>query len=190
MRKEERKIYIGGDLLRKPNKLMREWEAEYLKQNGFTEDNYYNPVANKSINDKEANKDVQNLCDRIVEHDCNAIKWANTTIFDVTFPTEGTLVEIGYVQALNEINDTLSHILNDDVSDSTKLHKIRNLIKVQIPKKEVFFQCNDIRRVDAPEVGDFRSWSINQYLYGVVRQQTNNKGFQDFETIVEELINE
>lgn len=189
MKNQDMRLYLAGDMLLKASQLLRAEEKRLLQEKGLA-DNLYNPM-DAEFNDKEKNKNNSLLCDAIVMGDTNAIEWSNRVIIEPTSNALGTTVELGQVFAYNKMNDYIRNILDDEsLRETDKLAKLRKMIDVDIPKKTVYAQYNDVRRHDAPECGDFRSWGVNQYVYGVVRALTDNRGFQEFEEIVENLVDE
>lgn len=189
MKKQDIRAYLAGDMLMKGSQLLRAEEKRILQEKGLG-NNLYNPM-DAEFNDKEKNKNNSLLCDAIVAGDTRAIEWSNRVIIEPTSSALGTTVELGQIFAYNKMNDYIREVLdNEALSDVDKLSSLRNMIDVDIPKKVVYAQYNDVRRHDAPETGDFRSWGVNQYVYGVVRALTDNRGFQEFEEIVESLVSE
>ncbi len=55
-------------------------------------------------------------------------------------------------------------------------------------KKKYFFLYDDIRRTTLEEIGDRRSWSINQYLHGAILELSNGRGIlNSLDELKEEL---
>lgn len=151
-------IYVGGDMLSIANQHEHENEVHQLQSLGF---NVYAPQNDKKINDKQNQTEDSNnhLAEKIVAHDTHGMEQADILIFEVSNNNVGTTVEIG--QCLTLSIDT-------------------------IKSKKFFFHSYDIRRTNIPEVGDRRSWSINQYLYGAIKY-LNPKGIQDWDDILNDL---
>lgn len=186
VRKKEEKIYLAGDLLKKGSIILREQEAKELRLLGY---DIYSPTEDKSINDKQ-NQTVESnnsLAEKIVKNDTNGIIESDIIIIEPHENALGTMVELGQLKGMKDafmlITDWLME--HDDVSGDLFLQYMEEFF----PKfrKKVYTHVEDIRRTDIPEVGDRRSWGINQYVYGACLDLTNGKGLYDWEEIIEEL---
>ena len=154
-------IYNGGDMLSIANQKMHRQENEQLRKLGFK---VYSPQDDKTINDK-SNQTVESnnsLAEKIFDRDTKGMEKADIIIFEVSNNNVGTTTEIGQ-WAMQE--------------------------RIQPTSKRYFFHSYDIRRTSIPEVGDRRSWSINQYLYGAILS-LNSKGIMDWPEIIKELRSE
>ena len=80
-------------------------------------------------------------------------------------------------------------IVASDNNDSQAINRLAIELHLLIKKldKKVYPHLEDIRRTNIPECGDRRSWSVNQYVYGVCLDLTDGKGFYEWEEILEEL---
>ncbi|OKL46704.1 nucleoside 2-deoxyribosyltransferase [Boudabousia marimammalium] len=150
--------YVAGNIMTYGNQCELARVEEILTEAGV---DFYSPRLNKSINDKKAVTVEANngLAERIVKADTDRIRQADIIVVIVDQGGIGTLVEIGQIFEMVSRGD----------------------------KKRVFFTCSDIRRTDLPEQGDRRSFSLNQYLYGVILALTDGKGIQELDEIKEEL---
>lgn len=151
-------VYNGGDMLSTANQKMHRQENEQLRKLGFK---VYSPQDDKTINDK-SNQTVESnnsLAEKIFKRDTEGMDQSDIIIFEVSNNSVGTTTEIGQWAMINLILNT---------------------------GKRFFFHSYDIRRTNIPEVGDRRSWSINQYLYGAILS-LNPKGIQDWNDIIQEL---
>ena len=151
-------IYNGGDMLSTANQKMHRQENEQLRKLGFK---VYSPQDDKTINDK-SNQTVESnnsLAEKIFDRDTAGMEQADIIIFEVSNGNVGTTCEIGQ-WAMQE--------------------------RVQPTGKKYYFHSYDIRRTDIPEIGDRRSWSINQYLYGAILS-LNSQGIQSWNSIINEL---
>lgn len=152
-------IYNGGDMLSVANQAAHAEENRQLKQLGFQ---VYSPQDDKTINDK-TNQTVESnnsLAEKIFDRDTKGMEKADIIIFEVANTNVGTTTEIGQWAMKNQ---------------STALDKF------------FFFHSYDIRRTSIPEIGDRRSWSINQYLYGAILS-LNPNGIENWNTIINKLI--
>ena len=115
---------------------------------------FYSARLNAEINDKNAQTVESNnkLAERIVAQDTAQIDKADIFIINYKPYAIGTTVEIG------QIYEHWRH--NKDI--------------------KVIAIYDDIRRTELPEVGDRRSFSVNQYVYGIILAMTKGKGFISF----------
>lgn len=151
-------IYNGGDMLSVANQAKHAIENQRLKKLGFQ---VYSPQDDKTINDK-SNQTVESnnsLAEKIFDRDTRGMEQADIIIFEVANNNVGTTTEIGQWAMQERINPT---------------------------GKRYYFHSYDIRRTSIPEVGDRRSWSINQYLYGAILS-LNPKGIMEWKDIIEDL---
>lgn len=151
-------IYNGGDMLSLANQAKHAEENRQLRDLGFQ---VYSPQDDKAINDK-ANQTVESnnsLAEKIFDRDTRGMEQADIIIFEVSNNNVGTTTEIGQWAMQERIKPT---------------------------GKRYYFHSYDIRRTNIPEVGDRRSWSINQYLYGAILS-LNSSGIMSWEDIIKEL---
>lgn len=151
-------IYNGGDMLSLANQLMHSEENEQLRKLGYE---VYSPQDDKTINDK-TNQSVESnnsLAEKIFDRDTKGMEKADIIIFEVSNDNVGTTCEIGQWAQQERIRPT---------------------------GKRYYFHSYDIRRTNIPEIGDRRSWSINQYLYGAILS-LNPKGIMNWEDIIAAL---
>ena len=151
-------IYNGGDMLSTANQAAHAIENDTLRKLGFQ---VYSPQDDKMINDK-SNQTVESnnsLAEKIFDRDTKGMEQADIIIFEVSNNNVGTTCEIGQ-WAMQE--------------------------RVKPTSKRYYFHSYDIRRTNIPEVGDRRSWSINQYLYGAILS-LNSQGIQSWNSIINEL---
>lgn len=151
-------IYNGGDMLSLANQAKHAEENRQLRDLGFQ---VYSPQDDKAINDK-TNQTVESnnsLAEKIFDRDTKGMEQADIIIFEVSNNNVGTTTEIGQWAMQERVNPT---------------------------GKRYYFHSYDIRRTSIPEVGDRRSWSINQYLYGAILS-LNQHGIMEWEDIISEL---
>lgn len=151
-------VYVAGDIMSYGSQCELERITDILDELGI---DYYSPIKNKSINDKQnvSVEENNSLAERIVYEDTLRLEKAGVIVFNVKEHAIGTLVEIGQVLGMMNMG----------------------------AEKRCFFLCDDIRRTAIPEIGDRRSWSVNQYLYGAVLKMSDGRGFQTVDEIREEL---
>ena len=189
---EEKMVYIAGDMLKKGSILLREQEARELREIGYK---VYSPIEDKSINDKsnQSKHSNANLAERIVRNDTKGILQSDIIVIEPQDNALGTMVELGQIKGYKDssrmIQDLISEIVEDRSIDFEeticRLERLASMLD-----KEVYPHYEDIRRTSIPEQGDRRSWSVNQYVYGVCLDLTDGKGFYEWEEILEELKHE
>ncbi|MDD7465458.1 MAG: nucleoside 2-deoxyribosyltransferase [Actinomycetaceae bacterium] len=155
-------VYIAGDIMSTGSQHELSVIEDVVKDLGLE---YYSPIKNKGINDKKnvTVKENNALAERILREDTERLKRADLVIFNVKEFAIGTLVELGQVLEMMEHD----------------------------PAKRCVFLYDDIRRTTLPEIGDRRSWSINQYLYGAVLKMSGGRGFvepNELRGVLEEIV--
>ena len=185
-------IYLAGDMLKKGSILLREQEAKELRELGHK---IYSPIEDKSINDKTNQTEESNngLAERIVRNDTRGILNSDIIVIEAHENALGTMVELGqikgYKDCARELKSILDRVVKSECDDSQAVNRLAMELHLLIKKydKKVYTHLEDIRRTDIPETGDRRSWSINQYVYGVCLDLTDGKGLYEWEEILEEL---
>ena len=185
-------IYLAGDMLKKGSILLREQEAKELRELGHK---IYSPIEDKSINDKTNQTEESNngLAERIVINDTRGILNSDVIVIEPHENALGTMVELGqikgYKDCARELKFILDRVVKSECDDSQAVNRLAMELHFLIKKydKKVYPHLEDIRRTNIPEVGDRRSWSINQYVYGVCLDLTDGKGLYEWEEILEEL---
>ena len=173
-------LYIGGHMLNLGSQMQRAMERENAEEIGVK---LYNPMDNKDINDKQANKNDTGLAERIVLADTNAILYSDVIMIEPDPAALGTITELGQVYMFNMLYDVIHEITeNEELSAEEKLKLIDEYF-TDHPRKLVLPHMQDVRRHDAPEVGDRRSWGCNAYVYGVCLDLTDGKGFYEYDEI-------
>ena len=181
------KTYLAGHMLDAGAVMRREWEAEQLRKAGA---NLHVPHEDKSINDK-ANAVQEGLAERIVGNDTKGIIDSDIIVIDAHENGKGTLVELGQIKGMRDMADiVLSSVLdvtNGVLSERDALDLIQADVESVLEKK-VFAHNTDIRRANSqPQSGDRREYGPNQYVYGTVLDLTEDKGFYDWDEIIEEV---
>ena len=185
-------IYLAGDMLKKGSILLREQEAKELRELGHK---IYSPIEDKSINDKTNQTEESNngLAERIVRNDTRGILNSDIIVIEPHENALGTMVELGqikgYKDCARELKSILDKVVKSECDDSQAVNRLAMELHFLIKKydKKVYPHLEDIRRTNIPESGDRRSWSINQYVYGVCLDLTDGKGLYEWEEILEEL---
>lgn len=189
-------IYLAGDMLKKGSILLREQEAQQLRDKGYK---IYSPIEDKEINDK-ANQTKQSndgLAERIVEKDTSGILTSDIIVIEPHENALGTMVELGQIKGYKDsalfirelIDSIMEHKHKNDMTDRVTLRAMVRLLTslANVLDKEVYPHIEDIRRTDIPEQGDRRSYGINQYVYGTCLNITDGKGLYEWDEILEIL---
>ena len=188
--KKEKMVYIGGDLLKRGSIMLRNQESKEIRELGYK---VYSPIEDKSINDKSNQTEESNngLAEKIVDNDTKGILDSDIIIIEPHENALGTMVELGqikgYKDAARDIDYILLNVQGIDKEDAADYMYDEFLKLINKYDKKVYPHLEDIRRTNILEVGDRRSWSINQYVYGTVLDLTDGKGFYEWEEIIKEL---
>lgn len=194
---KDKKIYLGGDLLSTPMVEYRNKQRDEL--NGIIGIEAYSPSDDKSINDKS--KAVQEgLAERILNNDYNAMLECDIFTFDILNHATGTISELSILLGMKRqaqiIIDKSKEILDINYSDvegniTEVAETLEDEIKEQqkIINKPVFIYSSDIREGNGHTYDDpYRTEvAFNQFLYGVILELTNGKGFMSWEEVKKEL---
>ena len=180
------KVYVAGDMLNVGSQLQRKMESEELAKLGIEK---YVPHENKSINDKQATKGQDDLAERIVKADTEAILEATHVMIEPMPHALGTCVELGQIYQHNLLMNKLWEVLYDSDSELDFAMRVIEIMD-KYPVKKVYPHMQDIRRHDEPRVGDRREWGCNAYVYGTVLDLTDGKGFYEYPEIYQELEDE
>ncbi|WP_077297432.1 nucleoside 2-deoxyribosyltransferase [Virgibacillus pantothenticus] len=177
------RVYLAGDMLKRGSQLLREQERNRLAQ--IPGISVHNPADDEEINDKSRSPRAED----IFRKDTEAILESDVVIFDADDDSVGTTTEIGQVWGVNYMHRRLTAaLINSDGTDADFGKRVRELLQ-EIPFKETYWQCTDIRNVpNVDERGLRRSYSLNQYLYGCLLDLAGDSS--TFDEIVVELSDE
>lgn len=183
MTKLKTRVYLAGDMLKRGSQLLREQERSQLAS--LPGIHVHNPADDEEINDKSRSP----LAEDIFRKDTQAILESDVVIFDADDDSVGTTAEIGQVWGVNYMHAKLTNeLINSDGTDADFGKRVRKLMQ-EIPYKEVYWQCTDVRNVpNVHECGLRRSYSLNQYLYGCLLDLAGDAS--EFNEIVAELKSE
>lgn len=181
------KIYCAGHCLTRGSQMQRAIEKEELAQ-ASPNATFYNPMENKTINDKANLDNNEGLAEKIVKADTDAIMWSDTVVLEPLPEACGTMVELGQLLGMKDVSEQILRILgNEDMTDLQKLQIIDKAVNTHLNRK-VYPHYEDIRRFKGvTESEDRRSLGINQYIYGACLKLTDGKGFYEWEEILAEI---
>lgn len=186
-----KKLYLGGDLLKKGSRLLRIQEAEQLESIGHYD--VYNPMANKSINDK-AVLPVAGLAEKIVKADTERLLESDIVVIEPQNDAIGTCVEVGqllgYKQLADEILKLYANCPDSSPADQL-LCEVVTLCQKQTNRK-VYPHYEDIRLEGDTGNGYRSTVGINAYVSGACIDLANDPvnapdGFYSWNQIINEL---
>lgn len=174
---KELKVYLGGDLLSVP---MQDYRAKQRDEiDGIVGIKCYSPSDDKSINDK-SNAVQEGLAERILRNDYNAMMECDVFTFDILNHATGTISELSILLGMKrEAEKLLDYDLTPEL-----LNYVEDILR-----KPVFIYSSDIREGNGHTYDDpYRTEvSFNQFLYGVILEITDGKGFMSWEEVLKRL---
>ena len=165
--------YLGGDIMTHGSNLARQYEYDKFIEASIPVD-IYSPVMNKSINDKSSMTEEENnhLAEKIVEADVERLWNSDFTVLSTEQSAIGTMCEMGILYGWKYMADKLLDIFyNDNLSEEEARHKVMEEI-IRIADKKNYAHYFDIRTNHLNEKDWRRSFSINQFLYGIILAAT------------------
>jgi len=169
--------YLGGDIMTRGSNLARQEEYDKFLEAGIPGE-VYSPVQNKSINDKSNMTEEENNClaEKIVAADVERLWNSDYTVMCPEQSAIGTMCEMGILygwkymtEKLLDLGAKLMHekeLPTEDVLDA-----LVSEIK-RIKEKKNYAHYFDIRTNHLNEKDWRRSFSINQFLYGIILAAT------------------
>ena len=183
-----KKVYLGGDMLKLGSQMLREKEANDIRALGYK---IHNPKDDEEINDKAAQTVESNnsLAEKIVYKDTRGIIESDLIVIEPHENALGTMLELGQIKGMK---DMAKMFIDEIQGKDDMIQRVGDYLAFceKMLEKPIYPHLEDVRRTDIPEVGDRRSWGVNQYVYGVCLDLTNGKGFYEWEEILEELKND
>lgn len=191
MEKKKPLLYLGGDIMTRGSNLARQEEYDKFIEANIPV-NVYSPVMNKSINDKSNMTEEENNClaEKIVAADVERLWNSDYTVLCPEQSAIGTMCEMGILygwkymaeklyEAAIEVRDKYDNAPHDwdNLTDLEKeeytskrmsdiFTAVWNIIREQLHKKN-YTHYFDIRTNHLNEKDWRRSFSINQFLYGI-----------------------
>lgn len=189
-------LYLGGDIMTFGSQLARKYEYESMLKTNLSCD-VYSPIANKSINDKSHMTEEENnrLAEKIVAADVERLWKSQYTVMNPEQSAIGTMCEVSILYAWKYMAEKLKEILKAQQSDGTTNEEVLEEIKKIIfnnEERQNYMHYFDIRTNHLNEKDWRRSFSINQFLYGVIlaaaADGTLHNSFDEILPILEEKI--
>ncbi len=170
--------YLGGDIMTHGSNLARQYEYDKFIEAGIPVD-IYSPVMNKSINDKSSMTEEENnhLAEKIVEADVERLWNSDFTVLSTEQSAIGTMCEMGILYGWKYMADKLMEIFAENIKGSGPIdwdkvsHALYDKI-TEIYHKKNYAHYFDIRTNHLNEKDWRRSFSINQFLYGIILAAT------------------
>ena len=186
--------YLGGDIMTRGSNLAREEEYQKFLDAELPVE-VYSPVQNKSINDKSNMTEEENnhLAEKIVEADVERLWNSDFTVLCPEQSAIGTMCEMGILYGWKYMAEKLWNIFNSvkppkDLMSGSKEEQYEKRIKYldevstklvyelrRILDKQNYAHYFDIRTNHLNEKDWRRSFSINQFLYGIILAATADK---------------
>ena len=166
--------YLAGDIMSFGANLARQYEYDKFKEAGIPGE-VYSPVQNKSINDKSNMTEEENnhLAEKIVAADVERLWNSDYTVLCPEQSAIGTMCEMGILYGWKYMANKLIDIYKSrPYSDAaTVLDMVMTQIE-KIAEKKNYAHYFDIRTNHLNEKDWRRSFSINQFLYGIILAAT------------------
>lgn len=137
----------------------------------------YSPVQNKSINDKSNMTEEENnhLAEKIVAADVERLWNSDYTVLCPEQSAIGTMCEMSILYGWKYMADKLLELITTAIDNDVPPNKLVGLIGdelVRIAEKKNYAHYFDIRTNHLNEKDWRRSFSINQFLYGIILAAT------------------
>ena len=186
--------YLGGDIMTRGSNLARQEEYDKFQEAGIPGE-VYSPVQNKSINDKSNMTEEENnhLAEKIVAADVERLWNSDYTVLCTEQSAIGTMCEMGILYGWKYMAEKLWEIFTStpapslDFENSTEEERNKILLDYinevstkliyeikRILDKKNYAHYFDIRTNHLNEKDWRRSFSINQFLYGIILAATED----------------
>lgn len=181
--------YLGGDIMTRGSNLARQEEYDKFLEAGIPGE-VYSPVQNKSINDKSNMTEEENNClaEKIVAADVERLWNSDYTVMCPEQSAIGTMCEMGILYGWKYMTDKLLD-LQDKIHDEIfknpgtwteeernefihRVYKETQKVLLDMQAKQNYAHYFDIRTNHLNEKDWRRSFSINQFLYGIILAAT------------------
>jgi len=170
--------YLGGDIMTHGSNLARQYEYDKFIEAEIPVD-IYSPVMNKSINDKSSMTEEENnhLAEKIVEADVERLWNSDFTVLSTEQSAIGTMCEMGILYGWKYMAQKLFELYGRALSNGHSATEAGNLVMnkiLEIDRKKNYAHYFDIRINHLNEKDWRRSFSINQFLYGIILAATED----------------
>ena len=182
--------YLAGDIMSFGSNLARQYEYDKFIEAEIPVD-IYSPVMNKSINDKSSMTEEENnhLAEKIVEADVERLWNSDFTVLSTEQSAIGTMCEMGILYGWKYMIEHIAEeakekfhkkypehvdVTYNDLTQEQKAYMydcFYEIMNRQWQKKN-YAHYFDIRTNHLNEKDWRRSFSINQFLYGIILAAT------------------
>lgn len=182
-------LYLGGDIMTRGSNLARQEEYDKFIEANIPVD-VYSPVMNKSINDKSNMTEEENnhLAEKIVEADVERLWNSDYTVLCPEQSAIGTMCEMGILYGWKYMAKKLLEIYKQCAAEEVPWEVLGKRVGDEILRilgKKHYAHYFDIRTNHLNEKDWRRSFSINQFLYGIVLAATaDNTLHNSFDEII------
>lgn len=181
------KAYIAGDIMSKGSAMLREKERNDIAELGF---DFYNPGDNEEINAKDKLDNNEGLAEKIVKADMEQIKSSDVVVIEPASHALGTMAELAIIYGMKELAKEIKE-LDKSTQTITEFYSKTNALLDKVLSQKVYPHYEDIRNVpNAMESGLRRSFSINQFIYGIciaLAGREDGEGMYTWEEILDDL---
>ena len=182
--------YLGGDIMTRGSNLARQEEYDKFQDAGIPGE-VYSPVQNKSINDKSNMTEEENnhLAEKIVAADVDRLWNSDYTVLCPEQSAIGTMCEMGILYGWKYMAEKILDIYYECLENDEMTYEdvINHVVKEleRIADKKNYAHYFDIRTNHLNEKDWRRSFSINQFLYGIILAATaDGKLHNSFDEII------
>ena len=170
--------YLGGDIMTHGSNLARQYEYDKFIEAEIPVD-IYSPVMNKSINDKSSMTEEENnhLAEKIVEADVERLWNSDFTVLSTEQSAIGTMCEMGILYGWKYMAQKLFELYGKALGNGYSATEAGNIVMnkiLEIDRKKNYAHYFDIRTNHLNEKDWRRSFSINQFLYGIILAATED----------------
>lgn len=182
--------YLGGGIMTHGENLARQEEYNKFKEANIPGE-IYSPISNKSINDKSNMTEEENnhLAEKIVEADVERLWNSDYTVLCPEQSAIGTMCEVSILYGWKYMADQMVRkVWETIINNNWKNTNLNNLSQEQKAKlfdilleildqqiiKQNYAHYFDIRTNHLNEKDWRRSFSINQFLYGIILAATSD----------------
>lgn len=191
-------LYLGGDIMTRGSNLARQEEYDKFIEANIPVD-VYSPVMNKSINDKSNMTEEENNClaEKIVTADVERLWNSDYTVLCPEQSAIGTMCEMGILYGWKYMAEKLITIWESAIAEEITWEECANILVQEmyhIYNKQNYAHYFDIRTNHLNEKDWRRSFSINQFLYGIclaaTADNTLHNSFDEILSILQEQLKE
>ena len=192
--------YLGGDIMTFGSNLARQYEYDKFVEAKIPV-NIYSPVMNKSINDKSNMTEEENnhLAEKIVDADVERLWNSDFTVLSTEQSAIGTMCEMGILYGWKYMTDKILEAIVkysekdvpvnlDQLTDKECAYILKKLFCDIIQPQNIknnYAHYFDIRTNHLNEKDWRRSFSINQFLHGIILYATaDNTLHNSFDEII------